>query len=387
VARDGIPPAIWLWSSPEAAQALASRDLGTILRAYRQLNRLSQEKLAAILGYDKTYVSMIETGRRTIGDVAVRRHIAEALALPTHTLGVTDTSDADFAALTQFADSTIRLAEVVRQAGRAVEAVNELWPLVARLEARAAEGHLERETLMLLGRARLALGVSLGTVLPEERLITVARWTGKALVVAEHLGDVAFIPHALRMHGNELRKVGRLRAAIARLQRSIHLSVGAEDRGTGQALLARAAGEQRHALLFDQAIAAYQAELEANDRRSVLFNHFTLREIQLRGLLNTDRAAEAMRIIRGGQPEATPVAPQWSIIERVTAGEVLIASGQRDEAEEAFSAAIRAAELNRLPHQIQRATRAAHANHLHDVLHDGHSALARLSQELSSPID
>jgi predicted transcriptional regulator len=73
--RDRIPPAIWLWSSPEAA--LATRDLGTILRAYRRLNRLSQEKLAAVLDYDKTYVSMIETGRRTIGDVAIRRHIAE----------------------------------------------------------------------------------------------------------------------------------------------------------------------------------------------------------------------------------------------------------------------------------------------------------------------
>jgi hypothetical protein len=97
--------------------------------------------------------------------------------------------------------------------------VNELWPLVARLEARAAEGHLERDTVVLLGRARLALGVSLGTVLPEERLITAARWTGKALVVAEHLCDVALLPHALRMHGNELRKASRLRAAVARLQR------------------------------------------------------------------------------------------------------------------------------------------------------------------------
>jgi hypothetical protein len=46
-----------------------------------------------------------------------------------------------------------------------------------RLEARAAESHLERET-GLLGRARLALG----TVLPEERLVA-ARWTGEALAV------------------------------------------------------------------------------------------------------------------------------------------------------------------------------------------------------------
>ncbi|MGH3979678.1 MAG: helix-turn-helix domain-containing protein, partial [Pseudonocardiaceae bacterium] len=166
--QDGAPRLI------EHGEIDTTRDLGAILRTYRRLNRLSQEKLATILGYDKTYVSMIETGRRVISDIATRRHIADALALPAHALGVTDTSDADFAAMIQFADSTIRLAEIARQSGRTVDAVNELWPLAARLEARAAEGHAERDTLVLLGQARLTLGVSLGTVLPEERLVTAA---------------------------------------------------------------------------------------------------------------------------------------------------------------------------------------------------------------------
>jgi transcriptional regulator with XRE-family HTH domain len=148
-----------MWFAPEAGAALSSRDLAEILRVYRRINRLSQERLAAMLGYDKTYVSMIETRRRTISDVSTLRHIARRLGLPTHVLGVTDSSDADFAAMLQFGDSTIRLAEIARQSGRAVDAVNELWPLVARLEARAAEGHAERDTLILLGHARTALGV------------------------------------------------------------------------------------------------------------------------------------------------------------------------------------------------------------------------------------
>jgi len=135
-----LTPAVWLWSAPEAAAALRTRDLATILRVYRRVNGLNQERLAALLGYDKTYVSMIETGRRTISDVTTRRHIARVLGLPMHVLGVTDNDDADFAAMIQFGDSTIRLAEIARQSGRAVDAVNELWPLVARLEARAAEG-------------------------------------------------------------------------------------------------------------------------------------------------------------------------------------------------------------------------------------------------------
>lgn len=176
-----LAPAVWMWSAPEASSALRSRDLATILRAYRRLNRISQERLAALLGYDKTYVSMIETRRRIISDVSTRRHIARTLGLPTHVLGVTDTNDADFAAMLQFGDSTIRLAEIARQSGRAVDAVNELWPLVARLEAHVAEGHAERDTLILLGHGRAALGVSLGTVLPEERLTAAARWTGRLL--------------------------------------------------------------------------------------------------------------------------------------------------------------------------------------------------------------
>ena len=175
---------------------------------------------------------MIETGRRTIGDIRTLRHIARTLGLPAHLFGVTDTDDADFTAMVQFGDSTIRLADLARQAGRAVDAVNELWPLVARLEARAAEGHIERDTLALLARARVALGVSLGTVLPEERLATAARWTGKALRIAEHLDDTPFLAHTLRMHGNELRKTNRIPAAITRLSRAVALSTTREDQGT-----------------------------------------------------------------------------------------------------------------------------------------------------------
>jgi transcriptional regulator with XRE-family HTH domain len=201
-----IVPSTWVWASEEAAAALATRDLAAILRAYRRFNGFSQQQLAELLGYDKTYVSMIENGRRSINGVGTLRHIARALGLPTHVLGVTDRGDADFAAMIQFGDSTIRLAEIARKAGQTVDAVNELWPLVARLEARAAEGHIERDTLMLLGRSRVALGVSLGTVLPEERLVTAARWTGRALLIAERLEDPTFLAHALRMHGNELRR-------------------------------------------------------------------------------------------------------------------------------------------------------------------------------------
>jgi hypothetical protein len=41
-----IVPAAWMWSAGAAAAALASRDLATILRTYRRLNRFSRSSLA-----------------------------------------------------------------------------------------------------------------------------------------------------------------------------------------------------------------------------------------------------------------------------------------------------------------------------------------------------
>lgn len=376
--------AVWMWSTGEAAAALASRDLATILRTYRRLNRFNQQQLADLLGYDKTYVSMIETGRRTINDVGTRRHIARTLGLPTHVLGVTDGGDADFAAMVQFGDSTIRLAEIARQAGRAVDAVNELWPLIARLEARAAERHIERETLVLLGQARVALGVSLGTVLPEERLAAAARWTGKALTIAERLEDPFFLAHTLRMHGNELRKANRVPAAIQRLIRAVDLSADREGQGTALAFLARAAGEQGDRDMFDRAITRFRDLLDSGPAQGMLFNPFTLREIHLRGLVSTGRAAEAFQIMQTGHTDATRAAPQWHIIERVTAGQVHLASGDHDTASEALYTALTAAEAHRLPHQIQRTVRAADSGGLTEITTEGQAALLRLNRLLAS---
>ncbi|MEV7038376.1 helix-turn-helix domain-containing protein [Amycolatopsis sp. NPDC051061] len=370
-----------MWSDPAAAAALTSGDLAAVLRAYRAANRLSQESLAAMLGYDKSYIAMIETRRRSPGDVGGRRHIARALGLPFHLLGVTDPDDADFAALVQFGDSVIRLAEIARQSGRVVEAVNELWPLAARLEARAAEGRLERDTLLLLASARLALGVSLGTVLPEERLSGAAAWTGKALVLARQLDDEDFLATTLRMHGNELRKAGRLRAAVARLEHAAAASTTSAGHGAALALLARAAGDAGQPDRFADAIDGCRRRLDEATGYEVLLNPFTLREIHARGLLALNRPDEARQVLDSAAGE--PAAPQWQVIERVTTGEVLAATGENAGAEEALTAAVATAEQRRLPHQLQRAVRAAEHGRLPAVVSVGRSALNRLRGLLS----
>jgi transcriptional regulator with XRE-family HTH domain len=92
-------PGSWAWLSPGAAPALATCNLGVILRAYRRARSLTQQQLAAQLGYDPSYISMLERGRRTISDRGTLACIARKLSIPPHIFGVTDQDDADFLAM------------------------------------------------------------------------------------------------------------------------------------------------------------------------------------------------------------------------------------------------------------------------------------------------
>lgn len=378
---------LWPWSSPDADAALRTRNLASILRTYRRLNRISQEGLAVILGYDKTYISMIETGRRRISDVGALREIARKLCIPLHTLGVAESDDATFMAMIQFADSVLNLAETARRSGHAVEAVNEVWPLVARLESRAAEGLIERDSLRLLSRARLSLGVALGAVLPEERLATSARWTGSALRAAQYLDDdPAILAHVLAMHGNELRKAGRVGAAISRAVASIGRATDAPSRIAALAILSRAAGEAGNPELFDAAFARYRCELDVYaDESMMLGNMFTMREIRLRGLVSTGRATLAGDML-DDLSDGSATAPQWRVIEGITVAEVLLAGGDSASGQRRLDSALREAEQFTLPHQVQRAVRAAKRYRLTDSLATCSETLERLERQLVIPV-
>ncbi|MEV5487952.1 helix-turn-helix transcriptional regulator [Streptomyces bobili] len=352
-----LPPhTVWHWATPEAAAVLAAGDLGAILRFHRQVHGLSQTAAGNLLGYDKTYISLVENGRRTIDDVPSRRRIAAALRLPPHVLGVTDPCDSDHLAMVQFGESTIRLADIACRSGHATEAVAELWSLTARLEARTADGHADRDVLLLLARARSSLGVALGHVLPEERLATAAHWTGQGLAVARHLDDPVMAAYTLRVHGNELRKAGLVGAAVDRLRRAVTTATSDGDRASALAQLARAAGRLGDRDLFDATVRSYRDLLERVEHTAMV-SPFALYEIRMRGLIETGRAEQAVRLV-GQQPPLSPgITPPWQVIERATAGHVLLLRGDHTAAAERLTKAIDAASVHRLPHQLQRVIR------------------------------
>jgi hypothetical protein len=298
---------------------------------------------------------MIETGRREINDVATRLRIAQHLGVPPHMLGVSDPDDADFTAMVQFGESTIRLAVIARQAGHGAEAVNELWPLVTRLEARVADGHTERDVLLLLVRARAELGVSLGYVLPEERLAAAARWTGRALWLAERLDRQELLAFTLRVHGNELRKINHIGAAVTRLTHAAKL-VSNRDRGAVLVQLARATGEIGDPIRFDHVIDSARPFAESNSA-GPLASRYAVSEVHLRGLVRTGRPRQAIKLLAQDQIPTVGTPPQWQAILQVTVGEVLLADADTFQAAAAFQTAIAIAERHRLPHQIQRIVR------------------------------
>ncbi len=272
-------------------------------------------------------------------------------------LGIAGSDDADFAAMLALGASVIRLAEIARQSGRAVEAVSELWPLITRLEARIATGYTEQETMLLLAHARMSLGVALGHLLPDERLATAARWTGRALRIAQHLGDRPLLGLILRMHGNELRKAGHPAAGSIRLRQALQADDHPLRQGAGLVLLTRAAAESGQADLFDAATSRCAEMLETARQQDVLFNPFTVREVRLRGLLATGRTAQAVDLVGRYPADIGPPSPHWRVIERITTAEVLARAGDMHTAVTMLTAAIIDAETLRLPHQVQRIIR------------------------------
>ena len=370
---------------PAADGRETGRDLGELLRDYRHAAGVTPQQVADMLGYDRTYISMmIERGRRRVNDRGALAHIAHALAIPPHMLGIAGPDDASYKAMLAFGASVIRLAELARYGGRAV---GELWPLITRLEARVADGRADPDVMRLLAQARVSFGVALGDLLPAERLATAARWTGRALRVALDLGDRNLLASVLRRHGNELRKAGYAGASVVRLRQSLEIDDKPGRAGSGLVLLARAAASAGQADLFDATSAQCVRLLDQVSDHEVLFNAFTVREVCLRGLLSTDRPHQAVALAESFTADEQPPAPQWRVIERITTADVLASAGDARTAVEVLAGTLRDAEALRLPHQMQRIIRLAQQPAIRSAgQHLGEQAkvaLLRLDRQLS----
>jgi hypothetical protein len=133
--------------------------------------------------------------------------------------------------------------------------------------------------------------------------------------------------------------------------------------------------------VFDAAVTGLRHIVDTAEPTPIV-NAYVLREVRLRGLLSAGRTEEATRLAAANPPDASGVAPQWQAIERVTMAQIHRAQGDSTAAAAALRESIITAERFRLPHQLQRAVRAAHGQ-LPEVEEDGRGAIERL--RLSMP--
>lgn len=78
----------WLYEAGEQQAPPDGSNLKAALRAYRATHHLTQQDLADLLGYDQSYVSVLERGKRSIRDVDELRRVASVLGLPEDELGL-----------------------------------------------------------------------------------------------------------------------------------------------------------------------------------------------------------------------------------------------------------------------------------------------------------
>jgi transcriptional regulator with XRE-family HTH domain len=331
-------------------------DLATILRSYRAAHGLSQAQLAVRLEITQTYVSRIESGKRTVSDLATLKRFAGALRIAPSVLGLADSAHDDprDGELVVIAEQMVELARIARESGKSAEAIRALRPLHSTLAAQASSSVADKRLLRHLLGVEVVLGQSLGDVLPCDRLDESVRLLRHANTIAEHLNDPTAQHCTLRALGNELRKIGKVAAAQRELELARSLAAPPAAQGWVLVALTRVYGGLLDAAQFREAVRDAKRLLNLRGGSSETFNPLTVAEAEVRGLLELGNL-EKCEIDALEKASTVGVAPQWTVISTLTLADVRFHQGSVADGLGLLRAAIEAASRLKLPAQIERA--------------------------------
>lgn len=82
-----------LWDRPDMTKALAGRDIGAVLRIYRQWTGASQTDVGSLIGVPQPHVSEIERGIRRVTSLDVIERVAGGLGVPPGRLGLAERAE------------------------------------------------------------------------------------------------------------------------------------------------------------------------------------------------------------------------------------------------------------------------------------------------------
>ena len=77
-----------LWYRPDMAQALADRDMGAVVRIFRQWTGASQTDVSVLVGIPQPHISGLERGGRRVTALDVFERFADGLGIPRSLLGL-----------------------------------------------------------------------------------------------------------------------------------------------------------------------------------------------------------------------------------------------------------------------------------------------------------
>jgi len=84
------PPGFW--ERPEIVEALAARDMGTVVRSFRKWTGASQTDISVLVGIPQPHVSELERGIRRITALDLFERFADGLGIPRRLLGLAEQS-------------------------------------------------------------------------------------------------------------------------------------------------------------------------------------------------------------------------------------------------------------------------------------------------------
>lgn len=246
----------------------------------------------------------------------------------------------------------VRAASTLRTLGHPLEAAENLWPILQRLESAYVDNRSDVDLVLTTLEARVANCRVIGDLSTDASKRNGLVWANRAVDIARIFRGSTVETQALIQLGNQLRISGEYQAAIDVLNEVRRRSTSAKEHANASAWAARAAAEADLGRDFDEYIADAKDALDlASD--DALVNRVSLSEVEARGRL--DLGVRNLGNFLDSPQSEGEVAPQWNIIARITLAEAFYRSGDSGLASETLLAAAIEARKVWLPRQIERA--------------------------------
>lgn len=126
-----------LWYRPDMAQALADRDMGAVVRIFRQWTGASQTDVSVLVGIPQPHISGLERGGRRVTALDVFERFADGLGIPRSLLGLAESSGGSGGPVGAVEASQREWLETRKMLGRhraeLTQKVSKLYPAEVRL--------------------------------------------------------------------------------------------------------------------------------------------------------------------------------------------------------------------------------------------------------------